>query len=125
MSFETKTLLMIAPLDPNEGEMYNEPTDEDAWNSIIMNIYKITGCREYYANPTVDGELSWRSMESYDTDSKDAMKRWQNKLYEFSTRICACITTEVCEEEFGSYRFDGSDPVDVFISWIPNIFKNH
>jgi len=29
MSFEIDTLLMIAPLDPNEGDKYNEPVDED------------------------------------------------------------------------------------------------
>jgi hypothetical protein len=59
MSFETDTLCMIAPLDPNEGDMYNEPVDEDAQSSVIENIYNITGCREDYINPTTDGELSW------------------------------------------------------------------
>jgi hypothetical protein len=41
--------------------------------------------REDYVNPTTDGELSWRSVHSYDTDSEDAMDRWKNKLYEVST----------------------------------------
>jgi hypothetical protein len=36
-------------------------------------------------NPTMDGELSCRSVKSYDTDSKDAIERWKNKLYEVST----------------------------------------
>jgi hypothetical protein len=43
--------------------------------SIIENIYKITRCREDYINPTIDGELSWWSVKSYDIDSKDAMER--------------------------------------------------
>jgi hypothetical protein len=30
MSFEIDTLHMITPLDPNEGDKYNEPVDEDA-----------------------------------------------------------------------------------------------
>jgi hypothetical protein len=30
MSFEIDTLHIIAPLDPNEGDMYNEPVNEDA-----------------------------------------------------------------------------------------------
>jgi hypothetical protein len=30
MSFETDTLCVIAPLDPNEGDIYNESVDEDA-----------------------------------------------------------------------------------------------
>jgi hypothetical protein len=99
--------------------------DEDAQSSIIENIYKITGHREDYVNPTVDGELSWRSMKSYDTDSDDAMERWKNKLYEVSTRRCTHITTEVHKEEFGSYQFDGSDPMDVFISWMQHIPEHH
>jgi hypothetical protein len=30
MSFEIDTLCIIAPLDPNEGDRYNEPVNEDA-----------------------------------------------------------------------------------------------
>ena len=72
----------------------------------------------------VDGELSW-SMKSYDIDSNDAMERWKTKLYEFSTRMCTRITTEVHGEEFGSYRFDGSYMVDKFIAWMHHITKHH
>jgi hypothetical protein len=32
--------------------------DQDAQSSVIENIYKITGCREYYINPIADGEVS-------------------------------------------------------------------
>jgi hypothetical protein len=88
MSFEIDTLHVIVPLDPNEGNIYNDPMNEDAQSSIIENIYNITGHKEDYVNPTVDGELSWRSVHSYDTDSKDAMERWKNKIYEVSTRRC-------------------------------------
>jgi hypothetical protein len=70
MSFETDTMHMVVPLDPYEGNRYNEPMDEDAWSLVIENIYKIMGCREDYINPTTDGELSWRSVKSYDTDSE-------------------------------------------------------
>jgi hypothetical protein len=94
MSFETDTLRMVTPLDPYEGDIYNEPVDEDAWSSTIENIYKITGYREDYINPTTDGELSWRSVKSYDTDSEDAMERWKNKLYEVSTHRCVRITKQ-------------------------------
>jgi len=86
MSFETDTLCIIAPLDPNEGDRYNEPVNEYAKNSTIENIYNITGCKEDYVNPIVDGELSWRSLHSYDIDSEDAMERWKNELYDVSTR---------------------------------------
>jgi hypothetical protein len=55
MFFETNTLRVVTPLDPYEGDWYNEPVDEDACSSIIENIYKITGRREDYINPIVDG----------------------------------------------------------------------
>jgi hypothetical protein len=42
MSFETNILRIIAPLDLNEGDIYNEPMNEDAHSSIIENIYNIT-----------------------------------------------------------------------------------
>jgi hypothetical protein len=45
MSFETDTLHVVMPLDPYEGDRYNEPMDEDAWSSVIENIYKITGAQ--------------------------------------------------------------------------------
>jgi len=92
MLFETNTLRMITPLYPNEGDRYNELVDEDAWSSIIKNIYNIIGHKEDYINPTAYGELSWQSVKSYDTDSEDSMERWKNKLYEVSTRRCVKIT---------------------------------
>jgi hypothetical protein len=52
MSFETNTLLVIAPLDLNEGDKYNQPLDEDAQSFIIENIYNIIKRREDYINPT-------------------------------------------------------------------------
>jgi hypothetical protein len=88
---------VIAPLDPNEGDRYSELIDEDARSSIIENIYKITGRKKDYINPTVDGELSWRSMKSYDIDLEDAMGRWQHKLYEIFTERCTHITNELCK----------------------------
>jgi hypothetical protein len=79
MSFETDTLHMDPPLYPYEGDIYNEPLDEDARIPTIEKIYKITRHRENYINPTVDGELSWWSVKSYEIDSKYAMDRWKKK----------------------------------------------
>jgi hypothetical protein len=67
MSFEIDTLHVVSPLDPYEGYRYNDPINEEAWILVIKNIYKITRCNDDYINPTVDGELSWRSVKSYDT----------------------------------------------------------
>jgi len=46
---------MITPLDPNEGDIYNDSINEDEHNFVIENIYNIKGWREYYINPTNDG----------------------------------------------------------------------
>jgi hypothetical protein len=62
--------------------------NENAYIFVIENIYEITGHGEYYINPMVDGEMSWTSVKSYDTDSKDSTERWKNKLYEVSNRTC-------------------------------------
>jgi hypothetical protein len=51
--------------------------NEDAQSSIIKNIYQITRHEEDYINPRIYGELSWRSIHSYDKDSEDVMERWK------------------------------------------------
>jgi hypothetical protein len=91
MSFVKNSLRVVAPLDTYEGGQYNELMDEDAQSSANENVYKIMGQREDYINPTTDGELSWISVKSYDTESEDAMKRWQNNLYKVSSRRCASL----------------------------------
>jgi hypothetical protein len=95
MSFETNTLRVVVPLYPYEGDCYNGLVDEDAWSSIIENIYKATGCREDYINPITNGELRWRSVKYYDMDSKDSMERWKNKIYEVSRHKCVWIMKAV------------------------------
>jgi hypothetical protein len=57
LSFETDTLRMVTPIDTYKGDHYNEPIDEDAQILGIENIYKVTGCKEDYINPTANGEL--------------------------------------------------------------------
>jgi hypothetical protein len=114
MSLEKYTFHVIAQLDPNEGDIYNEGVH----SSIIENIYTITGRREDYVNPKVDGELSWRSFRSYDTNSDNAMDIWKNKLYDVSTRRCVQITKAVCWiglELCDLLRFDDIVPVDTFL----------
>jgi len=54
MSIEIDTLHVITPLNPNEGDKYNDPLYEDVQSSIIENICKITRHREEYINPTAN-----------------------------------------------------------------------
>jgi hypothetical protein len=68
MIFESGEYIFIAPLDPSEGGRYVEPT----YNILIEDInqlYRTTTCKEDYINPTADGMLSWRSINSCDSDS--------------------------------------------------------
>jgi hypothetical protein len=65
--FETDTLHVIYIL--MNRDIYNDPVDEDGQSYVIENIYKITRTMEYYINPTVDGELRYQRMKSYDIDS--------------------------------------------------------
>ena len=67
---------------------------EDARSIKIGNIYNVTGRREDYINPMTDGELNWRSICSFDTDSDEALERWHGQD-EVSTRRCARIDKEV------------------------------
>jgi hypothetical protein len=118
ISFETDTLCVVVPLDPYEGDCYNETIYEDAQRSGIENILKVMGSREDYINPSVDGKLSWRSVKYYDMDFEDALDRWHNTIYEVSTRRFIHISIEENMEDVGSYRYDGSDPGDILIAWI-------
>jgi hypothetical protein len=52
------------------------------------------------------------------------MERWKNKLYEISIRRCVHIFAGVREIEFGSYRYDGMEPMDTLIAWINIVPKN-
>jgi len=124
MSFETYTLHVVTLVDPYEKDRYNEAVDEDAQRSVIENIYKITGKKEDYINRSIDGELIWRSVKYYDTDSVEAMEKWKNNLYKVSTRRCAHISVEEHVEDFGSYRYDGLKSMDTLIAWMQHIPKH-
>ena len=44
----------------------------------LDQLYVVTArMREGYINPTVDGSVSWRSIQSMDGDSKLAFESWQ------------------------------------------------
>ena len=51
--------------------------------------------QEDHINPTVDGNLSWRCVSSFTSDSGEALKGWKNRLHEVSMRRCARVTSSV------------------------------
>ena len=58
MKFERDGLIVIAPLDPNEGKQYTEPIREEDHAYELENIYKLTARQQDYINPTAFGNLS-------------------------------------------------------------------
>ena len=70
--------------------------DSEGQDNYLDQLYNIMSSKEYYINPTTDGNLSWRSVISYTSDSDDALENWQNKLHEVSMRRCARIARFVC-----------------------------
>jgi len=119
MSFEKDTLCVKGPLEPKESDRYNELVNENEQSSVIENIYSITENKEYYVNPTVDGELSLRISHSYDMNLKDVMEKWKNKLYkvftwryEQITKVGRWIGSKLCDLP----RFDSVGMVDTFLA---------
>ena len=88
MTFENQDVMVIAPMDPQEGCQYIEPVKDDAGRSWD-HAYNIS---EDFIYPTIDGELGWHSASSASSDSDDALKNWQNRLHEVSFRKCKLIT---------------------------------
>jgi hypothetical protein len=64
MIFEFGYLKFTTPLDPSEGKRYIEPTK----GNDIDNLYNMTVRMDDYVNPTADGTLSWRSINSCASD---------------------------------------------------------
>jgi hypothetical protein len=85
---------------------------------LLKTSIKSQGIGRLYQSQSGWG-TKWRSVKSYDIDSKDSMERWKNNLYEVSTRRCAQITkvvhwigSELCDAP----RFDGIGPMDTFLA---------
>jgi hypothetical protein len=70
MIFEVGDLKVTAPLDPTEGKRYIEPTR----GNKIGNLYNINAQMDDYVNPTTHGVISWRSISSCASDSKEGLE---------------------------------------------------
>jgi hypothetical protein len=69
MNFERDGLRFITPLYPDEGQGYIEPIREEDHAYALEKIYKLISRQQDYINPTVDGNLSWRSDNACSSDS--------------------------------------------------------
>ena len=95
MSFEDSEIRVVAPIDLLEGQRYVEPVHGEGNDNYLEQLYNIMSLKEYYINPKTDGNLSWRSVILYTSDSGDALENWENRLHEFSMRGCERITRVV------------------------------
>jgi hypothetical protein len=96
--------------DPDEGRRYTEPIREEDHAYELENIYKLTTRQHDYINPTIDGNLRWRSDNTCSSDSEEALENWQKKMYEVSMRRCAILTREVHLP-----TFDGLNHLETFL----------
>jgi hypothetical protein len=69
MIFEGGVLKVTTPLDPIEERRYVEPTRKE-----IDKLYNMTSHIDDYINPTVDGALSWRSINSCASNSEEGLE---------------------------------------------------
>jgi hypothetical protein len=83
MTFEAEGIKVVQPLDPYVGLRYTEPTYNNMEGEDLDHLYTvIAGTRNDYINPTMDGSVSWRSIQSVAKDSELDFDSWQQGLHE-------------------------------------------
>lgn len=76
MMFEKKSLRVVVPLDPVEGEYYTEPVRDEESDDELDCIYQIIAQDQDRMHPTYDGRISWECDSTYTADSDEETKRW-------------------------------------------------
>ena len=95
ISFEDNEIRVVSPIDPLEGQRYVEPVYIDGQADYLDQVYNVTALKEDYINPTMDGNLSWKSASSCTSDSAEALENWKIRIHEVSMRMCVRITTSM------------------------------
>ena len=72
--FEDEELRVVALLDPLEGQRYVEHVNSEGQGGYLDHIYNITYEMDDYVNPTSNIKLSWRSVSSCTSDSREAFQ---------------------------------------------------
>jgi hypothetical protein len=92
MTFEVDGIKVVQPLDPYLGSRYTEPIDNNMEGEDLDQLYTvITGTRNDYINPTANGSVSWRSIQSVDEDSELDFDIWKQGSHKRFSRICAVV----------------------------------
>jgi len=85
----------------------------------LDTIYNITATQVNHVEPDKDGKLIWENASSWDGESEQALKDWQNRLYEVSMKQCSRVTKSLCwigTEVCTFPSFDGSNDLEKFLS---------
>jgi hypothetical protein len=118
MNFEAEGIKVVQPLDPYVGPKYTEPTDNNMEGEDLDQLYTVTtGTRNDYINPTSDGSVSWRSIQSTDEDSELDFDSWQQGLHERFSRRCTTVrvTRWVGTEVREHLVYDDTSNLEIFL----------
>lgn len=78
MDFEFGGVKLALPLDPYQRSRYNKPVKEALELDVLEKLYHLTVGKCFdYINPTTNGFVSWRSIQSVDRDSKASFNEWK------------------------------------------------
>ena len=86
---------VVSPNDLFEGQRYVDPINREGQGDYLDNIYNVSALKDYYVNPTTDGNLSWRSASFCTSYSGEALENWKNTLHKVSMRQCTRVTRTV------------------------------
>jgi hypothetical protein len=117
--FEVDGIKVVQPLDLYLGPRYTKPVENNMEADALDQLYNIiAGTRLDYINPTVDGSVSWRSIQYANEDSELAFDSWQQGSYKRFSRRCATVIatiwigTEIREHP----TYDGTSEVHSFLT---------
>ena len=65
---------VVSPIDPLEGQQCVELVNSERKGEYLDNIYNINALKDDYANPIVDGNLSYRISSSCTSDSRESLE---------------------------------------------------
>jgi len=118
MTFKSNGMNVTEPIYLYQGPRYNDPKDDNMEVDVINQLYAlIAGKIVDYINPTIDGLVSWRSVQLADEDSKETFNDWQEGQYENFSRQCATIREVIwIGMEINEYpTYDGTSYLHSFL----------
>ena len=66
--------MVVAPIDPLEGQRYVELVNSEGQGDYLDHISNIVSARDDYVNPTADENLSWWSISSCTSNFCEALE---------------------------------------------------